>query len=39
MDKTELACLYKKWITQVIDGATDLRLLEIAYMFVDALFR
>lgn len=38
MSETELAALYKKWIAQVIDGATDLRLLKIAYGFVDRLF-
>jgi len=30
--------LHKQWIAQVIDGATDLRLLRIAYGFVARLF-
>lgn len=38
MNETELAALYKKWIAQVIDEATDLRLLKIAYWFVNGLF-
>lgn len=38
MSETELVALHKKWIIQIINEASSLRLLRIAYGFLDRLF-